>query len=210
MKMSKRTTERKRPYRQGVRAQAAAQTPRRIIAAFVAGLQNSWFEEITLDEVAANSGLTVQTVIRQFGSKEGLLVAAAAALGEQIREARGNPVGDLRGAVRAVVHDYEVTGDMVMRLLAQERLPAIHTVLDIGRAGHRKWLGRVFAPWLERLPRAARGRRHAALVVLTDVYTWKLLRRDRKFGRDAVVTLIIDMISALNGPLGTASDAMTQ
>ena len=207
MKTAKRTIEKKRPYRQGVRAEAAAQTPRRIIAAFVGCLQAGWFEEITLEEVAAQSGVTVQTVIRQFGSKEGLLKAAAAALGEQIRAIRGAPVGDLRGAIRAVVADYEVTGDMVIRLLAQERLPAINAILDLGRAGHREWLGRVFAPWLNRLPRPARDRRHAALVVLTDVYTWKLLRRDRNFGRDVVTTIIIEMISALIGPL-ESPDAM--
>lgn len=195
----KKAKHAKRPYRQGVRAESAAQTPRRIIAAFVRCLQTGWFEEITLEEVAAQSGVTVQTVIRQFGSKEGLLKAAAAALGQQIRETRGAPIGDLRGTVRAVVDDYEVTGDMVIRLLAQERLPAINAMLELGRVGHREWLARVFAPSLEPLPRAARERRHAALVVLTDVYTWKLLRRDRRYGRDVVTTIIIEMISALIG-----------
>jgi len=52
-------------------------------------------------------------------------------------------------------------------------MPAVHRAMDIGRRGHREWLQRIFAA-PERL---------AELLVVTDVYAWKLLRRDQRLAR---------------------------
>lgn len=186
-----------RPYRQNARAAAAEATGERIIDAFIARLQSGWFDEITLDQVARESGVTVQTVIRRFGGKEGLLEAAQSRFGAAIRARRATPRGDANAAVAALVEDYEAAGDLIMRVLAQEdRYAPLKAVADVGRASHRAWTGEQFAPWLERLAEPARTAAHDALVVATDIYVWKLVRRD--FGRstDALAATMRRLIAA--------------
>jgi hypothetical protein len=82
------------------------------------------------------------------------------------------------GAVAALVDDYEVTGDPTIRVLAlEERVAGLSSLLDVGRRNHRAWVEETLGGG-ERLP---------ALVVATDVYAWKLLRRDMRLSRDATV-----------------------
>jgi hypothetical protein len=86
--------------------------------------------------------------------------------------------GDVAAAVRVVIEDYEQTGDMIIRALAQEhRYPEMSDLLDEGRASHRAWVTWAFEP---HLPKAGAARRAAVtrLVLCTDVYAWQLLRRD--------------------------------
>lgn len=171
----------KRAYRQTARAQMAEETARRILDAFAARLMSGWFDEIRLEDVAAEAGVTVQTVIRRFGGKDGLLDAATERLSDDIRARRRVAAGDLAAAVHALAEDYEQAGDLVMRILAQEdRYPAIRRMTDEGRRSHRAWVEAVFAPGLAGLPADAAQRRTDALVAATDIYIWKLLRRDLK------------------------------
>jgi hypothetical protein len=73
-------------------------------------------------------------------------------------------------AIDALVDDYEVTGDGVIRALAlEERVESLRPLLAQGRAFHRAWVERTFE----------RPDLVPALVVATDVYAWKLLRRDQ-------------------------------
>lgn len=178
MKFTAELPDARRPYRQTARAQAAEATGERILDAFVARLRDGWFDEIRLEDVAQGAGVSVQTVIRRFGGKDGLLDAAFQWIGREIDVRRDVAPGDTAGAVRALSDDYEVTGDLVIRSLAQEdRYRGMRRITDAGRAFHRAWVARVFAPWLQGEPDAAR-RRLDALVVATDLYLWKLLRRD--------------------------------
>src|SRR3974390_2456291 len=118
-----------RHYAQCARAQAAEATGRRIVEAFLARLMAQWFDEITLDRVAEDAGVTVQTVVRRFGGKEGLLSGAVQTLADRIHTQRATPPGDIDRLVDNLVGDYEQTGDAVIRLLALEgRHPALQTV----------------------------------------------------------------------------------
>lgn len=168
-----------RRYSQSVRAQATEATARRIVDAFLARLMTQWYDEITLDRVAEDACVTVQTVVRRFGGKEGLLANAVKTLTDQINAQRAASPGDLGRAVDNLIADYERTGDAVIRLLALEsRHPAVQEVLDFGRREHLQWVSSVFAEPLSKLEAAARGRALDALVIVTGVYTWKLLRRE--------------------------------
>ena len=174
-----KATAAKRVYRQSARAETAEATAHRILDAFAADLRERWFDEIRLDDVAREAGVTVQTVIRRFGGKEGLLDAMHERLGAEIRQRREVAPGDAKGAVASIVEDYEKVGDLVMRTLAQEdRYPSVRKMTDIGRAQHRAWIGRAFEPWLAPMAPGARRRAHDALVVAGDIYVWKLIRRD--------------------------------
>jgi AcrR family transcriptional regulator len=168
-----------RPYAQGARAESTEATGRRIVEGFLTRLMKQWLDEITLDQVAKDAGVTVQTVVRRFGGKEGLLASAVKVFSEQVNAQRAAPPGDIDQLIDGLLGDYEKTGDAVIRLLALEgRHPAVGPVLEIGRGEHRRWAASAFAEALRELEPSARQRALDSLVIVTDLYTWKLLRRD--------------------------------
>jgi len=186
-----------RRYVQRVRAEAAESTARRIADAFLALLMDEWFDEITLDRIAAKAGVTVQTVVRRFGGKDGLLADSVQTLATQINTRRASPPGDVGRMVENLLADYEETGDAIVRLLALEpRHAALKAALGFGRSEHRRWVSDVFAEPLETLDAAARRRALDALVVATDVYTWKLLRRDMGHSVGATAATLVRLVHA--------------
>ena len=60
-----------RSYNQKRRAKTTEATGERIVDSFLNRLLNHWYDEITLKEVAADAGVTVQTLGRRFGALEG-------------------------------------------------------------------------------------------------------------------------------------------
>jgi hypothetical protein len=94
--------------------------------------------------------------------------------------------GDVASAIGVVVGDYEEAGQQLMHMLGQEhRFPALSELLDIGRRGHRRWVRWAFSPQLAERSGAAKAQLEDLLVVATDVYTWKLLRIDRRLSAKA-------------------------
>jgi AcrR family transcriptional regulator len=174
--MSRSTT---RTYGMTARAEGAGATRERIVRCALELLFEQWFEDVTLTAIARAAGVSHQTVLNHFASKEGVLLAAAEVLSAETHAARGRArPGDVKGAVRILVGEYERFGDANARwAAASERLGSLAPLLEEARAGHQTWLGHVFG---SRLPVASARRRRAinALHAATDVYTWKLLRRD--------------------------------
>lgn len=186
-----------RAYHQSARAEAAEALGQSIIDAFLARLMTQWFDEITLDSVAADAGTTVQTIVRRFGGKDGLLADSIKTLGTRINTQRETPGGDLGRIIDNLVCDYEVTGDAVIRLLAlEERQPALKAFTDLGRNEHRGWIERVLDQALAKLDAQTRKSAMDALVICTDVYTWKLLRRDMRRSVNATKTMIGRLVQA--------------
>ena len=187
-----------RRYTQGARAEAAEATGQRIVDAFLSRLMSQWYDEITLDRVAADAGVTVQTVIRRFGGKEGLLTAAVQTFTKQVDARRAAPRDDVDAVVRHLLADYEEAGDGVVRMLSLEgRHPALKEVLDFGRGEHRRWVTEAFAGSLQKVDAGGRQRAADALVVATDVYTWKLLRRDMGRSPAATSHIIRQMVNGI-------------
>ncbi len=189
----------RRPYRMRARAAAAAETARRIVNAMLELFAEQPYDRITVDAVATRARVTVQTVLRRFGSKEGLFVAAAQEGRAQIlAQRRAAPVGNRAGAVTNLFDHYELWGRVAMRLLEQEeRAPQIGAIAREGRRTHAEWVDRVFEPELARLRGRARARRRTQLIALTDVYVWKLLRRDLAVPRAEAEEIALGMIDAL-------------
>lgn len=195
-----------RPYRQTARAKAARETGNRILDAFVARLRKQWFDEIRLDDVASDAGVTVQTVIRRFGGKDGLLGAAGERLQAEIESRRLVTSADPDEVAAALARDYEDSGDLVLRILAQEdRSAELAEMLASGRLAHRRWLEAVFAPVLDGLPPKRRRSTLDALVVAGDVYVWKLVRRDLGRPPADYVSLVRLMMRASLNPERTPS-----
>lgn len=168
-----------RAYRQLARANAVQDNEQQIVDALRALLEERWFDEITLDDIAATAGTTRQTVIRRFGSKTGVLSAMAAHLDVSIQDQRwSTPAQSVADIVSLLMGDYERTGDVIVRTLSQEaRIPEFASVLDRGRRHHREWIEDMFKAWLDKLGGQSRKDRLAQLLVQTDVWIWHLLRR---------------------------------
>ncbi len=205
MKNEKRDTPRdapnKRPYRMRARAEAAAETRRRILEAVIELHTERFFDQVSLEDIAERAEVTVQTVIRRFGSKERLIEAATEEANKRVLRQRDQaPVGDIEGAVKNLVDHYEEWGDGVLRLLAQEeRVPAFRAVTDKGRALHYEWVERTFAPLLAGRAGTSRRRLLAGLIAVCDVYFWKLLRRDLGLSREQTELTVREVILALKG-----------
>ena len=195
-------TEPTRNYRMQARAQGVQRTRERILTAARRRFLEMPYDDIRLAEVAAEAGVTQQTLLNHFTSKEGLALAVVEFLEPEITALRG-PVlpGDVAGFVRGIIRQYEALGDANVRLAAvAERIPALSAGLDHARARHTAWLEAAFGG---QLPADARERRRvlAALYAVTDVGTWKLLRRDLGDSR-AETTIVLQ--SLIRAALATA------
>ena len=185
----------------GVRAEAAEETKRRILEAVIELHTERYYDQISLDDVAERAGVTVQTVLRRFGSKDRLIDAASEVVRGRVSSQRGAaPVGDVTGAVEKLVDHYEEQGESVLRLLSQEdRVPAFRRATDMGRAMHREWVERTFAPLLGGRQGQSRERLLAQLVAACDVYVWKVLRKDLGLSREQTELAIRETVVALKG-----------
>ncbi|WP_198588537.1 TetR/AcrR family transcriptional regulator [Geodermatophilus chilensis] len=196
-------TEATRSYRMRARAQAVERTRERVLAVARERFVRLPYDEVRLAEVAAAAGVTQQTLLNHFSSKEGLLLALVDVLGPEIEALRGPVVpGDVAGFVRGLVRQYEALGDANVRLAAAaERIPALAGGVETARARHAAWLEEAFA---EQLPADPRERRRtlAALYAVTDVGTWKLLRRDLGHSRAETTVVLQSLLrAALAAPI---------
>ena len=178
-------------------------TRERIVQAALELALEQAYEDITLAAIAEAAGVSHQTVLNHFASKENVAAAAAELLGRQTQAARdGAAPDDQRGAIAILVGEYERFGDANARwAVASERLGSLAPLLDRARAGHQAWLDRIFS---DRLPKAPAARRHAihALHAATDVYTWKLLRRDLQLSRADTERIMLELVYGILGNAG--------
>ena len=188
------------------RAEGMSATRERIVRAALELAIEHAFEDITLLAIAKSAGVSHQTVLNHFESKEKVAAAAAEMLSLETQAVRdqavsNNPVG----AIAILVGEYERFGDAGARwAMASERLGSLAPMLDQARAGHQAWLERIFAEHLPKTP-AARRRTLHALHAATDVYTWKLLRRDLQLARTATERIMLDLVNGVfAGNLGRA------
>jgi AcrR family transcriptional regulator len=137
----------------------------------------------------------VQTVLRAFGSKGDLLYAALSESAARGASLKATPPGDVRAAVAAMFDVYEAMGDFVIqRLNDEQHHPELKPLLDEGRENHRDWVKTAFAPQLVNRQGSERAQLLDALDAATDVYVWKLLRRDRGLSRPATEAVVRRLI----------------
>jgi AcrR family transcriptional regulator len=184
------------------RAAAMEVTRERIVEAATDSFTTQWYDDVTMRAVADAAGVALQTVVNHFGTKEALFAEALERWGDRIEVTRFAVVpGDLDAAIATLVDDYERTGDAALRMLAvEERVAPVREPIARGREGHERWCERTFPGALRGLRGAARRRRLAQLVVATDVYAWKLLRRDKGLDRSQTITAVRELVRALHEP----------
>lgn len=196
-----------RAYRQIARAETTRATARRVVRAAVELWREREFDDVTLKEIADRSGVTVQTLIRRFGSKTGILDCCLEEGASDVSELRDEaPAGDVDAALAVLMQHYERDGQAVLRTLKLEgRSEGADRIVQFGREAHRAWCARVFAPFLPGERDRSYTPRLDAFVGATDIYLWKLWRQD--LGRSEAETKAA--FGALLGALAAEKNGRT-
>jgi AcrR family transcriptional regulator len=186
-----------RPYLQRARAEGASRTRESILDAMMTLGMEKATTAVSLADVAERADVSVQTVLRHFGSRDRLLEEALRHASARIAAERRPPASDVPSAISTLFDHYESRGDAVLRLLAQESFDArIARVTQDGREMHRAWVAQYVAGSADGMAPAPDALVDQ-LVVVTDVYAWKLLRRDRGLGRADAEDRVRTMVGAL-------------
>src|SRR5437764_9236507 len=111
-----------RSYRQDARAQQTQANAHRVVQTAVSLVkQTKRTADITLDDISQGSGVTVRTILRRFGSRDGVLEAAFEEIKTEFRSYRAPTApGDIDAAMHALLDQYERIGDVNIRALEQE------------------------------------------------------------------------------------------
>jgi AcrR family transcriptional regulator len=177
------TQESKRSYQMSKRAESAAQTERAIFSVTADLWRERPLAEITLDAIAERANVSVRTIIRRFGSRDELFNTCIQNDSNNIESDREKAeVGNVESAIHYLLKDYEAYGDAIVRTLAVEnQIDAAQKVLQAGRAYHRQWCARIFEPFLPNNESQSYEHELTAFVAATELYLWKLLRRDLEY-----------------------------
>ena len=109
-----------------------------------------------------------------------------------------SPSTSIAASVRVLFDDYELIGDRVIRMLAEEhRMSELEAGAREGRRSHRQWVLASFDDFLSQLSSPQRTRVVTQLLVVTDVYTWKLLRRDFALSREEAEETMVGLIEGV-------------
>ena len=202
----------KRRYAMAARAAKAEATKARIRVSAMELYCQRPIEDFTLEEVADRAGVAVRTVLRAYPSKDELVYAALDEMAAGGVYLKPTPPGDIKAGVSAFFDIYETVGDLVLQRLSDERRrPGLKPSLDQGRENHRDGVKVIFAPQLEQRRGAARAELFNMLVVMTDVYVWKLLRRDMALTRPAAEAIVRKMIfSIIEGENADGTDSLAE
>lgn len=184
-----------RTYDMTKRDRSSSLTRCRIVDATEALVATSPTDEVTLLAIAGDAGVTVQTVLRHMGSRDGCFHAVAERVERRVRDQRElSQPGDVAGALAGLLAHYEADGRLVLNLLSHEdRDEFAAQAARRGRSYHRSWVDRCLGPLLARPSDDALD----ALVVATDLYVWKLLRLDLGRSRDECEAVITRLVNAV-------------
>jgi AcrR family transcriptional regulator len=183
------------------RAQAEEQTRTALLdAADEAFLSGPW-REVSLEAIARAAGVTKQTLLRHFGSKDSLLEQVLSRAVAEVEEQRLEaPTDSIAGAVDNLLDHYELRGGRAMR---SSNLDMNGPLEDLGRRArqfHYDWVEHAFGAWLAAAKPTERGRLRAALIAVCDVQAWWILSHDLWLSRPEVrATLILTITRLLEG-----------
>lgn len=194
-----KTNNRTRSYNMDRRSRSAAETGERIVQAVLQLWKEVHIHDITLESVAKKSGVSIRTILRKFDTREGLLQAcieqnAAGVIEERIHA----PSGDIKAIVHALLSNYEKMGEAGIRTIYLEN--EVKEAREIGRKGrevHREWCARVFAPFLPDPVHEEYEIRLGAFISATEIYLWKLLRKDLGYSYDETYRVFMMLLEGL-------------
>jgi AcrR family transcriptional regulator len=191
-----------REYRMSARADSAELTRERIVDAMLARFATAPYERIRLDDIAADAGVTVQTVIRRFGGKPGLMTTVVERELGRIAAAREEASGAAptpADIIAALVQHYERYGDLILKTYSEAPLvPGLPELAARGREYHVDWCQRAFGDVLDpALDGVTRRRRLAQIVAICDATTWRILRADGALTPTETERALLELLTPL-------------
>jgi AcrR family transcriptional regulator len=188
-----------RPYKQVARAAAQERTREALLNAATEEFYAGRWQHASLELLAKKAGVTKQTLLRHFGTKEDLLLKALLRAYVEIRDQRWSaPPGNLRGVLDNLLDHYEAWGERSMSVGAfQGEAGGLDTFAQAAREFHYAWVDYAFGPWLESRRSKARARCRASLIALCDVHTWWTLSHDLGLARAEVHATLTDVIKGV-------------
>ena len=189
-----------RAYRMTVRADAAERTGERINDAMLRRFTEFPYDRIRLEDVAADAGVTVQTVVRRFGSKHGVLAATVERELTRLATERAAAMGSSpQATLHSLVRYYENHGALILKLYAEaSQAPGVPELASRARAYHVSWCHEAFSEVLEQgLDNRTLQRRLAQVVAICDATTWRILRFDGQLSRQQTEQALMEMLLPL-------------
>lgn len=190
-----------RTYRKKARARSEEATGKAILDAAYQEFSRELFDRVTLNRIAELSGVTVQTVIRRFSSKEELFRQFALREEKRILMQRNVPEEEgLESAIHALIRHYERDGELVINFLAQEnQFEEIKKITDHGRKIHNEWVKKYCHQLLKGDTQEDRKLKLFAAITATDIGTWKLLRKDYGMEPEKIAGVMMTLLNGING-----------
>ena len=186
-----------RSYTMRARAASSAQTADAILEAAYARFRANNYDDVSLADVADGAGVALKTVLRRFGSKDGLLLAVAEKFRAREHAGRRVRAGDIPAAARILARRYEDSMDVLARFWPlEDRVASVGSVLANARAYHREWLSETFAPYLPHRG-ALHEQRLCELIGATELYTWHLWRRRMGASAATAEQALVETLRAL-------------
>ena len=190
------------------RAEATERTGERIVDAMLGRFAATPYDRIRLEDVAADAEVTVQTVIRRFGTKHALLAATVEREFVRLAADRAAAMGDSpQATLHSLVEYYEHHGALLLKLYAEAgQAPGVPELAARGRAYHVGWCREAFSEFLGRSQDpSTRARRLAQVVAICDATTWRILRFDGKLSPRQTEQALLEMLLPLLPPEDGAS-----
>lgn len=182
------------------RAAAAERTGERILDAMLERYAELPYDRVRLEDVARDAGVTVQTVIRRFGTKHGLLAAAIEREASRLVADRAAAMGlGAQATISALVRFYEHHGALILKMYAEaHQAPGVPELAARSRAYHVTWCREVFSEALGNTSDApTRKRRLAQVVAICDATTWRILRFDGHLSPEQTEQALLEMLLPL-------------
>jgi AcrR family transcriptional regulator len=189
-----------RGYVKVARAEAEEHTREALLAAADDAFLSGPWGEASLEAIARAAGVTKQTLLRHFGSKDRLLEQVLMrSVGQVEKQRLSAPTNDIAGAVDNLLEHYETRGGRAMR---SSNLDMDGSLADFGRRArqfHYDWVELAFGGWLTAAGLSERRRLRAALIAVCDVQAWWILTHDLELSRSEVRATLILAINRLLG-----------
>jgi AcrR family transcriptional regulator len=192
-----------RVYKMTARATSAEQTGARVVDAMLERFGRLPYDQIRLDDVAADAGVTVQTVIRRFTSKAGVMRATVERELERIASAReAGASAEMEGILADLVAHYETYGALILKVYSEAgQVDGLAPLVAAGRDYHLSWCRRTFEQHLDTgLDDLTRRRRLAQVTAACDATTWRILRIDAGLDPEQTRLAIAEVVMPLLDP----------
>jgi AcrR family transcriptional regulator len=189
----------KSTYDNSKRQVDAEKTKIKILNAFGDLWSEYSIRDITLEMVAKEAGLTTKTILRKFGSKEGLTNESLSYLAAKIESERTSTnAGQVDEILKALLSNYEKMGEAAIRTINLEsELEIARQIGAKGRKLHRDWCMRMFASFLPDKQSDDYEIQLVSFIAATEIYLWKLMRKDLELSKEQTFSIFKNLVEGL-------------